>query len=172
MQYRVREPDRPDPFLLGAPSCDAPGSAAIAYHAVLVTRRDGGGNRHRFPDLGAGAQDHVEPVQNLLSAVLSVVVAQIHRRRRGRRERCVFDRPQPQRGLQKAPAQGAIQLRKDSLAFDPDDAGLGEEHPDVGYGVHADQTPFTASIAARAPSLNPSVTGLSCGMNWVTNTTV
>ena len=125
VQHRVSEPDRPDPFLLGAPSCDAPGSAAIAHHAVLVAGRDGGGDLHWIPDLGARTQDHVEPVQNLLSAVLSVVVAQIHRRHRGRRERCVFDGPQPHRGLQKAPAQGAIRLSKDSLAFDPDNAGLG-----------------------------------------------
>ncbi len=139
---------------------------------MLVARSDGGGDGHGFPDLRTNAQDQVEPVQDPFSAILPSVVAQIHGGLWCRRECCIFDRPQPQRGLQEAPAQRSVQLRKDFLAFDPNDAGLGEEYPDVGDDVHADQTPFTASIAPRAPSLNPSITGLSCGMNWVTNTTV
>jgi len=93
---------------------------------MLVARSDGGGDLHGFPDLRTDAQDQVEPVQDPFSAVLPLVVSQIHGRLRGRRERCVFDRPQPQCGLQKATAQGAIRLRKDSLAFDPDNARLGE----------------------------------------------
>jgi len=116
----------PTPLVLSAPSRDAPGIAAIAHHAVLVARSNGGGNLHGFPDLRTVAQDQVEPVEDPFSAVLPFVVSQIHGRLRGRRERCVFDRPQPQCGLQKAPAQGAVRLRKDFLAFDPDNARLGE----------------------------------------------
>ncbi len=126
MQHRVGEPDGTDPLVLGAPSRDAPSIAAIAHHAVLVARSNGGGNLHGLPDLRTVAQDQVQPVQDPLSAVLPFVVSQIHGRLRGRRERCVFDRPQPQCGLQKAPAQGAVRLRKDFLAFDPDNARLGE----------------------------------------------